>query len=261
MKVTPATLLQAVADVAHVAGEVALKRYLTRLPVEFTEDGSPVTDADRDAERAAREWIERYFPSDAIEGEEYGESRPGTRRRWYIDPVDSTRSFISGVPLWGAMCAVVEGEQVLAGALCFPALGEAVAAAPGEGCWWNGERCRVSEIGQLSRARVLTTDERFKEVPEAREGWLLLSARAGMCRTWGDCYGYLLVATGRAEAMLDARLTFIDTAPLQPIVVEAGGVFTDWAGEETVFGSSAIATNKALATEVRRLLAGDGKKR
>ena len=261
MKVTPATLLQAVADVAHVAGEVALKRYLTRLPVEFKEDGSPVTDADRDAERAAREWIERYFPTDAIEGEEYGESRPGTRRRWYIDPVDGTRSFISGVPLWGAMVSVVDGEQVLAGALCFPALGEAVAAAPGEGCWWNGARCRVSEIAQLSRARVLTSDERFTERPECRDGWLRLTARAGMCRTWGDCYGYMLVATGRAEVMLDARLTLIDTAPLQPIVVEAGGAFTDWEGNPTAFGGSAIATNTALATEVRRLLTGDGRTR
>ncbi len=257
MKVTPATLLQAVADVAHVAGEVALKRYLTRLPVEFKEDGSPVTDADRDAERAAREWIERYFPSDAIEGEEYGESRPGTRRRWYIDPVDGTRSFISGVPLWGTMVAAVEGDEVLAGALCFPALGEAVAAAPGEGCWWNGERCRVSETASLTRARILTTDERFPDQPGHREAWHRLIARAGLCRTWGDCYGYMLVATGRAEAMLDARLTLIDTAPLLPIIVEAGGVFTDWDGAVTVFGGSAVATNAALATEVRKVLAGD----
>jgi len=261
MRVTPASLLQAVADVAHLAGGVALRRYLTHLPVETKQDGSPVTDADRDAERAAREWIERYFPTDGIEGEEYGESRPGTGRRWYIDPVDGTRSFVLGVPLWGTMVAVVEGDQVLAGALCFPVLGEAIAAAPGEGCWWNGERCHVSQVADLARATVLTTDERFTERPERREAWLRLAARAGLSRTWGDCYGYLLVATGRAEVMTDAKLGLIDTAPLMPIVTEAGGAFTDWEGRATVFGDSAIATNAALAREVRQVLAETGKKR
>ena len=133
-------------------------------------------------------------------------------------------------------------------------MAEMIAAAPGAGAWWNGSRCAVSTVGTLSQATVLTTDERFRERPERRAGWDRVSSNAAVSRSWGDCFGYLLVATGRAEAMLDPVLSPWDAAALQPIVVEAGGVFTDWTGVATAFGGSAVATNFALATDVRRLL-------
>ncbi|MFL5574496.1 MAG: histidinol-phosphatase [Gemmatimonadaceae bacterium] len=251
---SPQTLLQAVADLARLAGDVALGYYRRAVAVETKSDGSPVTAADRDAERAAREWIDARFPDDGILGEEFGAVRVGARRRWILDPIDGTKSFVRGVPLWGTLVAVAEGETVLAGAAYFPPVGELVCAAPGEGAWWNGARCAVSSVASLGAATVLTTDDRFPERPARRAAYAGLAARTAVARTWGDCYGYLLVATGRAEAMLDDVVSPWDTAALQPIVTEAGGVFTDWSGAATAFGRDAVATNAALADEVRRLL-------
>ena len=255
----PGVLMHAAAEVARVAGAVALKHYRsTALRVEAKGDGSPVTAADREAETAAREWIERRFPRDGILGEEFGLARGDARRRWVLDPIDGTKTFVRGVPLWGTLVAVVEGEQVLAGAACFPAVDELVTAARGQGCWWNGSPCRVSDVASLDQALVLTTDPRFAHRPERRAAWQALEARAGLSRSWADCYGYLLVATGRAEVMTDAIVGDWDTAALQPIIEEAGGVFTDWQGRPTAFGKSAIATNRVLAAESRALLADQG---
>jgi histidinol-phosphatase len=244
------------AELARITGMVALKHYKSRLSVELKEDGSPVTVADRAAEAAARAWVSNRFPEDGILGEELGEERPGARRRWVIDPIDGTKSFVRGTPLWGSLVALCEGERVLAGAAYFPAIDELLAAAPGAGCWWNGSRCRVSTISTIADATVLTTDERFRERPERHAGWATLSHAASVSRTWGDCFGYLLVATGRAEAMCDPILSPWDAAALQPIIEEAGGVFTDWSGASTAFGGSAIATNALLADEIRATLAG-----
>jgi histidinol-phosphatase len=246
------------AELARITGAVAMRHYRSHLTVETKADGSPVTIADRAAEEAARAWVRSRFPADGILGEELGEERPGAPRRWIIDPIDGTKSFVRGAPLWGSLVALCEGEQVLAGAAYFPAVDELVAAAPGAGCWWNGSRCRVSTIGALGEATVLTTDERFRERPAREAGWRALSHAAAVSRTWGDCFGYLLVATGRAEAMCDPIMSPWDAAALQPIIEEAGGVFTDWLGVSTAFGGSAVATNRALAVDVRTLLTQSG---
>jgi histidinol phosphatase-like enzyme (inositol monophosphatase family) len=251
-------LLEAATEVARLAGDVALGYFRTALVVERKADGSPVTAADRAAERTAREWIERRFPHDGVLGEEYGAVRPDARRRWLLDPIDGTQSFVRGVPLWGTMVAVVEGEDVLAGVVYCAAAGELVAAAPGGGCWWNGRRAAVSPTASLAAATVLTTDDRFLRHGERRGRWEALAHASGVTRTWGDCYGYLLVATGRAEVMVDESLSPWDSAALKPIVEEAGGVFTDWAGVATAFGGGAIATNAALSDAVRSVLVPPG---
>jgi histidinol-phosphatase len=229
-------LFEAVSEVAELAGAEALKHFRGRLEVEAKADGSPVTRADRDAERVVRDWVERHFPEDGILGEEFGETRPGARRRWLVDPVDGTRAFVKGVPLWGTLVAVAEGERVLAG------------------CWWNGTRCEVSSVASLTEATVLATDVGFLRSPERGERWRALATRTANARTWGDCYGYLLVAIGRAELMADGQLSPWDAAALQVAVEEAGGVFTDWSGHATAFSDGAVATNAALATELRRAL-------
>jgi histidinol phosphatase-like enzyme (inositol monophosphatase family) len=247
-------LLEAATEVARLAGEVAIRHFRTRLTVETKGDGSPVTAADRAAEGAAREWIERRFPRDGILGEEFGLVRGDAPRRWVVDPIDGTKTFVRGVPLWGTLIAVAEGETVLAGAAFYPAVGEMLAAAPGSGCWWNGERCSVSAVSAIGDAAVLTTDERFANDARQRAGWRRLAREARVSRTWGDCYGYLLVATGRAEVMVDGVLSPWDAAALLPIVEEAGGVFTDWGGARTAFGGSAVATNRELAAAARALL-------
>jgi histidinol phosphatase-like enzyme (inositol monophosphatase family) len=242
------------AELARITGTVALRHYRTNLTVETKSDGSPVTVADRAAEAAARAWVQSRFPQDGILGEELGEERAGAARRWIIDPIDGTKAFVRGTPLWGSLVALCEGERVLAGAAYFPAVDELVAAAPGAGCWWNGSRCRVSSVCALADATVLTTDERFPENPERAPGFRALARAASVSRTWGDCFGYLLVATGRAEVMCDGTMSVWDAAALQPIIEEAGGVFTDWSGVPTAFGGSAVATNRALADEVRAVL-------
>ncbi len=253
MTETQESLLGAVGEVARVAGEVAMSHYRSVLTVETKADGSPVTIADRAAERAARDWLERRFPEDSIEGEELGLSRAGSRRRWLIDPIDGTKSFVRGVPLWGTLVAVTEGDTVLAGCAYFAAVGEIVVAARGEGCWWNDSRAHVSDVSDLHKATVLTTNERIEDM-ERLAGWRRLSAVAGLTRTWGDCFGYLLVATGRAEVMTDAAMHDWDSAALMPVIEEAGGVFTDWNGKVTAFGGHAVATNAALAGAARDLL-------
>lgn len=256
------TLMQAVSEVARRAGDLALSHFRKSLEVETKRDGTPVTVADREAESRAREWIEARFPEDGILGEEYGVHLPNAKRRWILDPIDGTKTFVRGVPLWGTLVAVAQGEEILAGAAYFPAVNEALVAAPGHGCWWNGARCSASAISDLSSATVLLTDDRFEAHPDRLDGWRDLSRRSAVSRTWGDCYGYLLVATGRAEVMIDDVLSPWDAAALLPIIHESGGVFTDWSGSPTAFGGSAIATNGPLAREVRSILAAaDGSRR
>ncbi len=244
-------LLTAAEALARHIGAVALRHYRTMLTVETKSDGSPVTVADREAETAAREWLAAHFPEDGIMGEELGELAGTSGRVWVIDPIDGTKTFVRGVPLWGSLVALVEGKKVLVGAAYFPAVDELVAAAPGEGCWWNGKRARVSETSTLAGATVLITDERNFRLASKRDGWRTLTGEASLARTWGDCYGYLLVATGRAEAMVDPIVNPWDAACFQPIIEEAGGVFTDLRGVPSAFAGSAIATNAALAATVR----------
>ncbi len=247
-------LLESVREVARLTGAVALAHFGRSIEVERKSDGSPVTIADRAAEQAARGWIAERFPHDAILGEELGATDGSSGRRWLIDPIDGTKSFVAGVPLWGTLIAVVEGEEVIAGAIDCPAAGESVAAVRDLGAWYRGSRCRVSAVDRLDQATVLTTDPRFLDRPERRTAWNDLAATARIVRTWGDCYGYLLVATGRAEAMVDDKMNDWDSACLLPILEEAGGVLTDWRGRRTAFGGDTIATNAALATSVRSIL-------
>ena len=248
------TMLQAVSELARLTGGTALRHYRTNLTIDRKDDGSPVTVADREAERAARDWIARRFPDDGIVGEEFGSQSGTSGRIWVLDPIDGTKTFICGVPLWGSLIAVIERDTVLAGAAAFPALGELVAAARGEGCWHDGVRCAVSPVARLADATVLTSDVQRFEAPAHLRGWAELAGAAALARTWGDCYGYLLVATGRAEAMVDVGLNPWDIACFVPIVEEAGGRLTDFAGRRYPPLAAAIATNAALAAEARRLL-------
>ncbi|MES2357653.1 MAG: histidinol-phosphatase [Gemmatimonadota bacterium] len=246
--------LDAVTELARIAGDFAMSHYGKSLTVDVKHDGSPVTVADRGAEERARAWIEKRFPEDGILGEEFGDVRPTARRRWILDPIDGTRSFIRRVPLWGTLIAVTEGESVLAGCAYFPAVAETVAAAAGEGCFWNGVRCSVSSTATIAESTIAITDDRFEGRPERATAWRRLAAQASVSRTWGDCYGYLLLATGRADVMVDDVVAPWDSAALYPIVTEAGGSFTDWSGTATAFGGDIIATNAALAGPVRDLL-------
>jgi histidinol-phosphatase len=249
------SLLHAVIELAQVVGDTAMEYFgYPKLVVETKSDGSPVTVADRTAEKRAHEWLAQNFPKDGIVGEEFGSERPDAPRRWIIDPIDGTKSFVRGVPLWATLVALVEGDTVLAGAVNCAAAGEMVGAALGEGAWWNGSRCSVSSIGSIADATVVTSDDRFPKRPDRRARWDKLADSARVARTWGDGFGYVLVATGRAEVMVDDAFAIWDAAAPYAIVTEAGGLFTSWKGVPGPFGSDGIATNMSIAPAVRDAL-------
>jgi histidinol phosphatase-like enzyme (inositol monophosphatase family) len=241
-------------ELAHLAGRHTLRYYGHRVAHDAKGDGSPVTVADREAESLLRERIAERYPEHGVLGEEFGESRPGARVRWILDPIDATRSFMRGVPLYGVLIGVeVEGVATV-GVAHFPPLAETVAAGVGLGCTWNGEPCRVSSVDRIEDALVLTTDPVMLETVGKDPGWATLQRRAGMVRTWGDCYGHALVATGRAEVMVDPIMNVWDCAPFLPILTEAGGRFTARGGEATIHGGSAISSNGILQDEVLAVL-------
>lgn len=247
-------LLDFAVRVALHAGRATLAHFQLPLEVERKGDGSPVTVADREAERRARRLIAERYPGDGIVGEEEGDERPDAGRRWIIDPIEGTRSFVHGVPLYGVAVGVEEDGAMVAGVLHFPALAETVAAASGQGCHWNGRPARVSDVDRVDDALVLWTGDPEPGTEARVEAWWRLGRMADTARTWGDIYGYALVATGRAEVVVDPIAEIWDIAAARPVIEEAGGVFTDWNGVPSHTGGHAIATNAALAGVVRDLL-------
>lgn len=247
-------LLDFATDTAWQAGRVTLRYYQTGVPVEAKADASPVTIADREAENLVRDLIQRHFPEDGIVGEEWGEIPGRSGRRWIVDPIDGTKSFIHGVPLYATLVGLEVGGECVVGAANFPALNEMVCAAQGLGCFWNGRRARVSGVPRLSDALLMTTDIPNIYRAGYGPGYDRASAVARLRRGWGDAYGHAMVATGRAEVMLDPFMEVWDSAALVPILLEAGGTFTDWKGNTTARGGSAISTNGKVCAELMGLL-------
>ena len=243
-------LLEFSVELARGAGDITLQYFRKKPETSTKADGSYVTIADRQAEEYLRKQIAKRFPDDGFLGEEQGESSGRSGRRWIVDPIDGTFAFVHGVPFYGVLIALEIDGELIAGVVNIPVLGELVSAAKGTGCFLNGEPARVSNTRELKDALLLSTD--FSAC--ARYGFgraaELLQERAKTSRTWGDCYGYVLVATGRADVMLDPVMNLWDCGPLLPIMEEAGGTFTDWRGVRTASGGNAIATNGLLFDEV-----------
>lgn len=250
-------LLDFANQIAVNAGKITLRYFQGELAVDSKADESPVTAADREAEAYLRLAISGRFPDHAILGEEEGLSGDsGATYRWILDPIDGTRSFIRGVPLYGVMIGVVREGEPVAGVVHMPALAETVCAARGVGCEWNGKPCRVSATGSLAASLVTATVAARYEDHGKGEAFRRILAAAGMFRTWGDCYGHILVATGRAEVALDPVMNVWDAAALFPILTEAGGTYTDWRGNATIDGGEGISSNGAVLDELLRLIEG-----
>lgn len=249
-------LLAFALDAAWQAGRVTLGHYQTGLAAERKADNSPVTLADRQAEQKLRDLITTAWPDHALIGEEYGHQpgRSDSGYTWIIDPIDGTKSFISGVPFYAVLLALVKDEQPLLGVMNFPALNEMVYARRGGGCFWNGRPARVSAVSRLTDAVLLASDLDTFARFNRQDAFQRLIDATYFQRTWGDAYGYALVATGRAEIMLDPVMAVWDCGPLQVILEEAGGTFTDWRGTPTIFGGEALATNGALFESVMELI-------
>ena len=242
---------------AWTAGRMTLRHYQTGVIAEFKDDESPVTIADREAEIFIREGLQAAYPDDGIVGEELESTESRSGRTWYVDPIDGTKSFVCGVPLFGVLVGLQgPGDTSLAGAVYLPALDELVCAARGDGCYWNGRRARVSTITRLADASICYTSALSFADCGRQAAWEAISSRSRMERGWGDCYGHVLVATGRAEAMLDPVIGPWDCGPLPVILEEAGGSFTDWEGNGTIHGGDAVSTNGGLREEILGHLKG-----
>jgi histidinol-phosphatase len=239
-------LLEFAVRLAREAGDITTRYFKGSFTIERKADNSFVTLADREAERHLRCTIEQVFPEDAILGEEEGQRAGRSSRCWIIDPIDGTYSFVHGVPLYGVLIGLEVENDPLLGVVNLPALNEIVYAAKEVGCFWNGKRANVSQTQSLDEALLLSTDFRASEQYGFGRATDLLKKQARTCRTWGDAYGHVLVATGRADVMLDPVMNVWDCAALLPIVEEAGGTFTDWRGEKTIYGGNAISTNGVL---------------
>lgn len=252
-------LMEFAAATVYTAGCMTLGYFGTGVRPDFKADDSPVTVADKLSEEFIRREIEMRYPSHAIMGEEYGvKESAGASHRWLIDPIDGTRSFIRGVPLYGVLLGLeIEGIPAV-GAAYYPATDELLVAATDEGCYWNGKRTHVSDVSELSRAYVSCSDFGNFEVYGGAEAWLRL-VRASYARVgWTDAFGYLLVATGRLEVMVDPIMNPWDCGPFVPILQEAGGYFGDWQGNPTNHAGLGLATNAALKEQVIALLGGEG---
>jgi len=259
-------------QLAYRAGRITLGYFNTGIRPDFKADDSPVTVADHAAEEFIRGEIEKAYPTHTIIGEEFGESTSAIRAsvpnplstsvhplqsvenfRWFVDPIDGTKSFLRGVPLYGVLIGLEIEGVIQVGAAYYPGTDEMLCAADGLGAWWNGKRTRVSEVDTFERAWFCYTSYHGFEKRDPAL-WKRLSDAAYVLRGWSDAYGYLAVATGRAEVMIDPVLSDWDCGPFPVIFREAGGYFGSWSGKEGHTHGEALAVNAALKSKVMELI-------
>lgn len=246
-------------DLVCQAGSLILKFLSTKTyGISYKNDHSPVTDADLAAEDFLRNRLSILCPNDSIKGEEFDVKTGSSGYTWHIDPIDGTKSFIHGVPLFGTLAGLEYGNTAIAGVILMPALSEIVYAATGYGSWWStnishgkvidANIARVSHTPSLSESTVSTTDAQWISTSRQMQN---LMGKAKTARSWGDCYGHYLVATGRIDGMVDPfTMNSWDCAPILPIVKEAGGKFTSVKGDETIHGGSAISSNGMIHQQI-----------
>ncbi len=247
--------LELALDAATTAGKLTLQYFRSRsLKVDAKRDNSPVTEADRNAEKKIVSLIRSKFPKDGFLGEEFGEKPSANKRKWIIDPIDGTKSFIHGVPLYGVMLGLeIEGEMRV-GVVDLPALGETCYAETGGGAFRNVSRLFVSQVSDLSQATLLTSSESYLTDTTGKHAFDNLKKKAKLLRMWGDCYGHTLIAAGQADVMVEPKMMPWDSAALVPIIEEAGGMCFDYAGKRTIYGKGLLTANRALGEKILRSL-------
>jgi histidinol phosphatase-like enzyme (inositol monophosphatase family) len=219
------------------------------LGVETKQDQSPVTIADKETERALRKAIRTRFPDHAIRGEEHDDEPGDSDYSWIIDPIDGTKAFITGCPLFGTLIGLLHKGIPVCGSISFPVLNEWI-HGDGTTSWSGQDRILASNTEKLEKATVMISDPRLVRQYQPNSRFDELWKNAPIARTWGDCYGYFLVATGKADIMMDPVLSPWDILPLIPVLHGAGAVITDWQGNSAVSGSSALACNPLLHRQV-----------
>ncbi len=254
MKIDTNQYLEFIKELTEKSGAIIRKQYRSpSLHVESKADTSPVTETDRAAEKLLRTEITRRYPEHGIVGEEYGEENPSAEFVWMLDPIDGTKSFVAGCPLFGTLiCLLYQGRpivgaihQAISGDLC---LGD------GSATYLNGEQTRVRECKSLSAATLLSTDYLDIARYQSEEKFRALIDQVNIFRTWGDCYGYLLLAGGFADIMCDPIMNTWDLMALIPIIEGAGGVISSWDGKDAVSAKSCLAAGPDLHPQLVDLL-------
>jgi len=244
---------------ADTADSISIARFRALdLHVESKPDLTPVSDADTAVEKAIRATLARARPRDGVLGEEYGMSAPAAgsgHRHWVIDPIDGTKNFIRGVPVWAALIALMEGDTPVAGLVSAPALGRRWWGARGHGAHAGkhqrtATRLKVSAVDRLSDASFCYSSLKGWAETGRLQPIIDLTMQCWRSRAYGDFYGYMLLAEGALDVMVEPELSLWDVAALIPIVTEAGGRFTDLEGRAGPGGGSAIATNGYLHEEI-----------
>jgi histidinol-phosphatase len=237
------------------AGAVALRYFDGALTVETKSDESPVTVADRETEAYLRSALAAAFPNDGFLGEEHGEAPGSSGYRWIIDPIDGTRSFVRAVPLWGTLVGLeYKGEQI-AGVAAAPALGQTWRALRGDGAWRNDRRIRVSTVADLSQALVFYSGLYWFRKAGVLEHFNAICGATGIQRGFGDFYGFVLVAQGSGELMVEHGVHSWDVAALKPIIEEAGGRFSTWDNTQSIHQPDVVVSNGLVHDEALRVLA------
>jgi histidinol phosphatase-like enzyme (inositol monophosphatase family) len=238
---------------AEKSGEI-IKPYFAQadLAIEIKEDQTLVTHADRQAEAVMRDLIRKRYPQHGILGEEFGPENASAEFVWILDPIDGTFSFARGCPLFGTLIGLLHSGEPILGAINHPVLNQLCIGNNSE-TTLNGRAIRLRETCDLSEAMLLTTD--IESIGNhRRKGLEELLKRTRLYRTWGDCYGYLLVASGGADIMLDPMMNPWDILPLVPIIQGANGVITTWSGTDASQGDSCVVANKTLHPQVLQIL-------
>ena len=247
--------LAAATDATRAAGAVAMKYYTGGFEVTIKPDATPVTQADREAEEIIVAALGRAFPDWGFLGEEFG-ARGATDVRWIIDPIDGTKNFVRHIPIWATLLALEADGEIVIGVIHNPVSGELYAARRGGGTWLNGRRVRVSDVGDFWSATLLHAGLRLYRKAGVWDGVVRLVDATERQRGFGDYLGYALVAEGKAELYVEVDLKPWDLAPCKIVVEEAGGRFTDLAGQPTIYSGHALASNGRLHDAALALLAG-----
>ncbi len=249
-------LTQFARELAEESGSLILKYYHDGLrgagpEVMTKDDQSPVTAADQEAEALLRHRIEERYPRHGVMGEEAGSSgEKESEFQWVLDPIDGTKSFVHGVPLFGTLIALLHHGEPILGVIHMAATGELMIGAQGRQTTVNGRPVQVRDTRSMSEATVLYTDLLLLKKLGYEHSLDNFGQQGALIRGWGDCYGHFLVAAGRADIMIDPQLSLWDLAALKPCVEGAGGRFTDLAGSPEGLGNSAISTNGHLHEEI-----------
>jgi histidinol-phosphatase len=241
---------------AGAAAQLALRYFDGAFAVERKADESPVTIADREAETLLRKTLSAAFPGDGFLGEEHGEEKGTSGYRWIIDPIDGTRNFIRGIPIWGTLVGLEHQGELIAGVIAAPGIGHVWRALRGDGAFHNDRPVRVSDVSDLSQSTIFYTSLPWFQKADRVDAFLEFTRRSEIQRGFGDFYGHVLVAQGSGELMIEYGVHAWDVAAIKPIVEEAGGRFSAWDGSQDIERPDVLVSNGRLHDEALRILAG-----